>query len=193
MASIGDYLDRMVIAVTSPDGNIRARVSNYTEVEVELDPRAFERYDEERLGHQLARLGGTTWVAYHRGRSEAYKRSLELSAAELAEAEKPSEDPRRRAYEEELNNIEGEGVSTGRMVRIRTRGMTQWSVDIAPGTIRRLGRERFLAELQSAIKALLSDREMKIIVLKSQYFDLGIPRKWLDVMAELQAINRRRR
>ncbi len=192
MPSIGDYLDRMVVSAASPDQNIRARVLNYTEVEVGFRPGAFDSYNEERLSYQLARLGVITWVAYHRGRAEAYKRSLSLSSEELAEAERPSDDPHRRRYAEALNNIEGEGVSAGRVLRIRTKGMMQWTVDIEPGSIARLGEERFLSEIHSAFKALLSDREMKIIVLKSEYFDLGLPRKWLDLMKELQAINRRR-
>lgn len=136
MASIGDYLDKMVVSVTSPDRNIRARVTNAKDVEVEFAPRAFERYDEERLSHQLARLGVSAWVGYHRGRSEAYRKSLNLSSDELAAAEKPSDDPHRRRYEEALNAIEAEGLSTRGMLRVRTRGMMQWKVDIAPGAIR---------------------------------------------------------
>ena len=66
MPSVGDYLDRMVVSTASPDQNIRARVSNYTDVEIRFAPGSFDRYDEERLSHQLARLGVITWVAYRR-------------------------------------------------------------------------------------------------------------------------------
>ncbi|MFY1686339.1 hypothetical protein [Plantactinospora sp. WMMB782] len=193
MPHIGEYLDNMVVTVDSPDERIRARVSNYHDVEITFAPGAFDRYDEEQLSHQLARLGVTTWVAYHRARSEAYRLSQGLSSDELADAERPSDDPYRRQYEVELNAIEGEGVSAGGAVRVRTYGLMQWNVDIEPGSIRRLGETAFLAELHSAMKSLLSDREMKIIGLKSEYFDIGIPRRWRELMTELRTRNRNRR
>lgn len=193
MTSIGEYLDRMVVTGHSPDERIHARVSNYRHVEVWFDPGAYERYDEETLSHQLARLGVTTWVAYHRARSEAYRMSQGLTRDELAAAERPSADPHRRRYEEELNAVEGEGVSAGGSVRIRTRGMLQWTVDIEPGTLRRLDETAFRAELHSAMTSLIRDRDIKIIELKSDYFDLGIPRRWRELLNELRAINRQRR
>ncbi|GLZ77897.1 hypothetical protein Afil01_27040 [Actinorhabdospora filicis] len=168
------------------DGGARPAVHDYTKVDVTFRPGTFAGYDEARLARQLARLGLTTWVAYHRGRSQAYQKSKGLTDAELAEAERPTTDPKRRAYERELNAIEGLGVSPGRAVRIRARGLMEWTVDVLPGSVAK-GEEAFLAELHGAIVALLADRRNKIIVLKSKYFDLGIPRKWLEVMAELQA------
>jgi hypothetical protein len=162
-------------------------------IEITFAPGAFDRYDEEHLSHQLGRLGVTTWVAYHRARSEAYRLSQGLSSDELAAAERPTDDPHRRRYEEDLNNIEGEGVSAGGAVRIRTWGLMQWSVDIQPGSIGRLGEAAFVGELHSAMQSLLNDREMKIITLKSEYFDIGIPRQWRDLMTELRARNRHRR
>ncbi|MBN1171903.1 MAG: hypothetical protein JXA67_06985 [Micromonosporaceae bacterium] len=176
----------------SPDRCIRALVSNYLDVEVSFRPGALARYREEDLSHQLARLGVLTWVGYHRGRSEAYRRSRGLSAEELAAAERPSADPQRVAYDKALNAIEGRGVSSGDAIGIRTVGMMQWWVDVRPGSIRQLGEKTFLAEIHSAITSLLHDREMKIVVLKAEHFDLGIPKKWLKLMRELQAANARR-
>ncbi|MGA8115189.1 MAG: hypothetical protein WCA46_16115 [Actinocatenispora sp.] len=181
----------MVISGTSPDRNIRARVSNYTQIEIEANPGVLDRYDEEQLGHQLARLAATTWVGYHRGRAEAYRRARGFTASELAEAERPSDDPKQRRYEEELNRITGEGLSAGRAVRIRTTGLMEWKFDIQRGSVRRLGGERLLAEINSAAKAWLGDREMKIILLKAEYFDLGLPRKWRELATRLQIGHRR--
>jgi hypothetical protein len=65
--------------------------------------------------------------------------------------------------------------------------MTGWNVHIEPGAIRRLGERSFLAELHAAVTSLIEDRERKIILLKSIYFDIGIPRRWKDLVAELRA------
>lgn len=192
MVSISEYLDKMVITVTSSDGNIRARVSDYTKVEITMRPGSLQKYTEERLGAELSRLGLTTWVAYHRGRSKAYQMSKDLSEEELAAAERPSEDPRMRRYEAELNAVEGVGVSPRRTVRIRTKGLMEWKVDVKPGAIA-AGEQAFLTELNAAVAALIGDRQTKIIVLKSEHFDIGIPKKWRDIMAELKAVNARRR
>jgi len=49
--------DGMVVSATSPDQNIRAEVTNDTDVRVTFRPGSYNLYDEERLAHQLARLG----------------------------------------------------------------------------------------------------------------------------------------
>jgi hypothetical protein len=191
MASVREHLQNVAVTSASPDRCIHARVSNYRDVEVWFDPGAYRWYDESALGHQLARLGATTWVAYHRARSEAYRLARGLSRDELAAAERPSEDPRRRRYEQQLNEVEGEGVSAGGVVRVRTRGLTWWSVQIQPGTLHRAGEAAFLREVHSAVAALQADREAKIIMLKSDYFDVGIPHRWRELMDQLRATNRR--
>jgi hypothetical protein len=193
MPDIGEYLDRMIVTTTSQDRNIQTRISNYTDVEIRFRPGSFDRYTEQRLGEQLSRLGLTSWVAYQRGRSQAYQKALNLSDEELAAAERPSSDPRRRQYEQELNEIKGEGVSATGAVRISTVGMMRWRVDIKPGAIGRLGEQRFVADLHSAVVSLLNNRESKIILLKASYFNLGIPREWLERAQRFQQMAKRRR
>src|SRR5689334_23463224 len=162
----------MVVTVTSPDGNVSARVTNSLAVDIAFRPGTYERYDEPRLSHQLARLGVAGFVGLQRGRSEAYRRSRDLSADELADAERPSTDPRRQSYEEELRQLRAEGVSGSGAVRIRTVGMTHWEVALRPGSLRRLDERAFVAELDAALRALLNDRDVKVIIVKSDHFDL---------------------
>jgi hypothetical protein len=185
MPSIRDYLDRMVVSATSPDGNVQATVSNYTECRVEFRPMSFARYDEEALAHQLSRLGALTWVAYRRGRTQAFRDSQRLT-----EVPTPPEDPRLRGYEEALARLDGSGVSASRVLHIGTIGMAQWTVEITPGALRRLGEASFLAEIHSAIEDLINDRKAKVILLKAEHLDLGIPRRWRDLTIELTAANR---
>lgn len=192
MASTDDYFRGAVITAMSPDQCISATLSNNTDLEIRFRPRMFDRYDEATLSHQLCRLAQATWVARQRARDEAYRRARALSSDELAAARRPSDDPRRRAYDEALNRVEGQGVSADGSIRIRTQGMLHWRFEITRGTPQRLGEEAFVAQIGSAYKALLADRELKITVLKSEHFDMAIPRKWLETMQRLQKINRRR-
>lgn len=190
MASISDYLDSMVVSATSPDQNIRVEVSNYTDVRVTFRPGSYNLYDEERLAHQLARLGVSTWVAYQRARSEAHRRSLGLSSTEFAEVNRASDDPHRSRYEEELRALEAEGRSTSGALRIRTRGMAHWDVDIEAGALRRFREDEFLSEIHSAVASLLERWEIETIALKSAYFDLGLPGRWRNLLTELRAATR---
>jgi hypothetical protein len=180
MASIGEYLDRMVIEVLSPDRNITLTLGRGTEVDLRFRPGVLVRYDEPRLEHELSRLAQRAWVARQRGFDEAYRRANALAPGEQIPE---SDDPRMAQYRQRLGDVEGEGVSARGTVRLRTRGMLQWNVTIRPGTIQRLGEEYLLSELKSALAALLLDREMKIILIKAEYFDLGIPRAWLEAAA----------
>jgi hypothetical protein len=188
--TVGELLQGMGVAAESPDGSIWARVRDYTKVEVGFRAFAFDRYDEPTLAYQLSRLGILTWVAWSRERTQLYRRSLNLSAEEARNAER-TDDPHRRRYEAELNAIRAEGTSMHGTIRVNTVGMMQWHVEIQPGTLHRLGEEPFVNEIQSAFASLLQDRELKIITLKGDYFDLGIPQRWRDVMNEARAINRR--
>jgi hypothetical protein len=190
--TIGDLLQAMSVTVESPDGRIWARVHDYTHLQVGFYPWTFEQFDEPALAYQLSRLGILTWVAWSRERTELYRRSLNLSAEEAQRAER-TDDPHQQRYEAELNAIEADGVSARGTLRMHTVGMLQWQVDIEPGTLRRLGEQPFLGEIHSAFEALMQDRQRKIIILKGDYFDLGIPRHWLEVMKEARAINQRNR
>ncbi|MBT8226035.1 MAG: hypothetical protein HKP61_12355 [Dactylosporangium sp.] len=184
--------DTMAVSITSPDQNIHIRILDISNIKLWFRSRSFDRYDEERLAHQLGRLGSTAWITYHRRQSEAYRRAQGLSADELAAAERPSDSPHRRRFQEALHAVEGEGVSPSGAIRVRTTGLLRWNVTIEPGTLRRLGEDRFRSEVHATIRALLQDREMKIIILKSDYFDLGLPDAWLDLMRRLRASNSRR-
>lgn len=190
MSTIGQLLDKMVIRATSPDGNIRSTITNDVDVDVAFRPGSYAGYTRESLSHQLVRLAALTFTGLHKGRDEAYKNSQGLSDQEVAESGAPHWDANRRRYDEALSDIEAAGISRNQLIRIRSKGVLQWKVDIKPGALERLDESAFRAELHSAIAALLGDRSRKIIVLKSEYFDLGIPAPMRRKMAELQAMNR---
>src|SRR5689334_7856895 len=113
MVVIGDLLRTMTVTATSPDGNVHARVYDYTTVQVGFSPRTFEEYDEPGLANQLGRLGLTTFVAWSRTRMECYRQSLGLTMREAEQAQHVVDDPQRTRYEAALTAIEGDGVSAG--------------------------------------------------------------------------------
>lgn len=192
MASTDDYFRNAVIRASSPNEMIHAQITGSTDLEIWFEPRTFDRFDEADLAHQLARLAQTLWVAHQRERDAAYRTATGLSTDEAITARSiADDDPQRSAYNEALNQVEGEGVSADGSIRIRTRGMLSWTFDVAPEAPRRLGEDAFVSQVRSAYRSLLADRELKISVLKADHFDMGIPRAWREKMAELRAINGR--
>jgi hypothetical protein len=178
MNDIGLHFQRMLATGTSPDGNVRATITGGRILRVEFRLNSFEWYNEGSLERQLAGLAANTWVAWTRERREISRKASGLTRAEADEARKMSKYQNLLGYEEALKTIECDGISSGQTVCIRTTGMTQWHVSIADGALRRLDVHQFTMELQSAVQSLLRDRDSKIILLKAEHFDIGIPRSW---------------
>ena len=183
----------MVITVTSPDGNIRARINNAVQVDVEFLPGSFPDTTSPGSPSNSPASASTRSSASNAAGRTAYRRSYAMTAEEAERAGRPSTDPRRVRYEEQLDRLRGEGRSTDGVIHVTTVGMLRWSVDIRPGAIRRLGEERFLTEFHSALDSLLNDRNLKIIMLKAEHFDLGIPGPLLERMRRLQVMKQRGR
>ncbi|GAA4951425.1 YbaB/EbfC family nucleoid-associated protein [Actinoplanes utahensis] len=176
----GDRLRGMTVTGTSPDGQIRATVSGDMRLELRLRPGAYDQADERGLSRQLAGLGATTWVAWERERREIYRRYQGLSTEEAEADRRTPRDSRYRLFEEGLRRLECQALSPSEVLHVRTVGMTEWHVDIEPGTLRRLREPEFVQEVVSAFGGLIQDRERRLTLLKAEHFDLGIPRSWLD-------------
>ncbi|WP_127552987.1 hypothetical protein [Actinoplanes sp. OR16] len=180
MNDIGQQFRMMLVTGTSPDGNVRATITGERILRIDFQRDSFEWYDEQRLERQLAGLATNTWVAWERERREISRTASGLTHAEADEARQTHKDQELSSYGEKLRSIECTGISSGQTVAIRTIGMTHWQVSVADGTLRMLDVRRFAGELRSAFESLLRDRESKIILLRAEYFDLGIPRHWRD-------------
>jgi hypothetical protein len=174
----------------SPDGNIVARVEGPDDIEVRFRPGAFDRYGEEELAHQIERLAQLCWVAFDRERTEKYRQALRLSNEEVAQAEAFPPDERRRHYDEDLNAVRASGTAPSGLLRIQSEALLRWRVQLAPGALRQLNEEQFVAELHAAVRSLFADRMVQITVIKSRYYDLGIPRAWRDMLNNLAEANR---
>lgn len=174
----------MFATAVSPDGRIRARIGESGQVELSFDPGAYRRYDERALSHQLERLGQLGWVAYDRAQTEELRVALGRGRAEFAEDLRRPKDERRQRYDAELAAVEAAGVSPSGRLRIGARGMLRWRLEIERGALSALTEREFLAELGAALRALLTDRETQIALIKARHYDLGIPRAWRDLVID---------
>jgi DNA-binding protein YbaB len=175
---LGERLRAMTVTATSPDGAIRATISGDNRLSLRFQPGTYQWYDEHGLSRQLAGLGTTTWVAWTRERNEIIRLASGQSRDESEQNRQQHDDPNRQRFAENLRNLECEGLSTGRWIRITLSGATRWQVQIADGTIRDRSEQAFAAEVVTAFDALIRDRTAKLAILRAEHFDIGVPGSW---------------
>jgi hypothetical protein len=179
-ADFGEQLRRMTVSGTSPDGQIRAMISGDMTLRITFAQGMWEWSDERTLSRQLAGLGTNVWVAWERERREIYRRSQSLTAEEAEQERRTPGDSRQQDFAAGLRALECEGISPSAVLHIRTRGMINWQVEIKNGALRQFREREFIDEATAAFAGLMRDRERKLILLKAEHFDLGIPRAWRE-------------
>ncbi|MEO3926072.1 hypothetical protein ABGB07_19710 [Micromonosporaceae bacterium B7E4] len=56
----------------------------------------------------------------------------------------------------------------------------------------RLSEGAFASQLTAAVNGMLADREKKIAALKAEFPDLGVPRRWTELLDQLRSQSRAR-
>lgn len=161
-----DPLDSLVLTVRSPDSNIEAEVDIDYHIELRFRAGSFHHYNEAMLEHQLSQLARLAWVGYQR----EYLAAVEASGRVINDW-----NPKRRAYREALANIEVSAASRGGHIEVHSVGLERWSCRIEPGTLARLGQERFVAEAESAVANLVTQYVHRVVLLKDEHFRFDLP------------------
>lgn len=183
---------RPQLSASSPDGSIWADTTDGTDLRVTFSYATYGRYTDEGLAHQLGRLGQSMWVAFQRSQKEIHeRRSASFRVAVRAPA-RPDQTPAQAAYARALDEVAAVGRSPDGSITVRTTGALRWAVDLADGTVARLAEGAFVGQLTAAVQAMLADRERRIAALKAEFLDLGVPRRWTDLLDQLRSQNRAR-
>ncbi|MEQ4302468.1 hypothetical protein ABNF97_13915 [Plantactinospora sp. B6F1] len=183
---------RPEISASSPDGAIWAVTTDGTDLRISFSYAAFGRYTDADLAHQLSRLGQAMWVAFQRSQDDLHERRLASFRVAPDPNSPPDPIPGQAAYAEALNQVVAVGTSPDGAIVVRTTGALYWTVELADGTLARLGEAAFLSQLTAAVQAMLADRETKIAALKAEFLDLGVPRRWTELLDQLRSQNRAR-
>jgi hypothetical protein len=179
-AEFGEQLRHMKVSGTSPDGQIRALISGDMTLRITFARGVWEWADERTLSRQLSGLATNVWVAWERERREIYRRSQSLTAEEAEQERRTPGDSRQRDFAAGLRALECEGISPSAVLHIRTRGMINWQVEIKNEALRQFREQEFIDEAIAAFADLMRDRERRLILLKAEHYDLGIPRAWQE-------------
>ncbi|MEG3636818.1 hypothetical protein [Micromonospora palythoicola] len=178
------------ISASSPDGAIWATTTDGTDLRITFGYGAYARYTETNLAHQLGRLGQAVWIAFQRSREELHRRRSASFRVVVSPTSPPEPTPAQAAYTEALNRVVATGRSPDGAITVRTTGGLRWTVELADGTLARLGEGAFVSQATAAVQAMLADREKEIAGLKAEFLDLGVPRRWTELLNQLRSQNR---
>ncbi|MFV2110322.1 hypothetical protein [Micromonospora sp. LOL_015] len=181
---------RPPISASSPDGAIWADTTDGTDLRISFSYAAYGRYTDDTLAHQLCRLGQAMWVAFQRSQDELHERRSASFRVIVSAPARPELTPGQAAYARALNEVVASGGSPDGSITVRTTGALSWTVQLAEGTVTRMGESAFVSQLTAAVQAMLADRERKIAALKAEFLDLGVPKRWTALLYQLRSHNR---
>jgi hypothetical protein len=168
MSEFADRLANLSIRAESPDGRIAGHVEGRMRVQVRFVGDAYGRYAEGELGHQLGQLAAVLWSRYRRGYDEVTATYRDGSPA-------PYETPEDIGFRDRRANLIVHGRSPHGWIKVTSRALVRWEVDVAGGAVRALSETDFLAELDGVVTDVLRRWQQEVIVLSDEIYGIGVP------------------
>jgi DNA-binding protein YbaB len=166
MGVLTDRLDAMTLEVSGPGGQVTAELRNRAEVDLRFAPDAYRQYDERTLEQHLETLAKLLWAA----RTKAYYAALSLAFGTSITGEARPLTRRDQDFDAERDELVAEGRSADGLVSISVRGMRSWTVEIEPGTLRRLDEHEFADRVRAAAAVLIKDQYARVADLKRRIY-----------------------
>lgn len=156
---VSERVARLRIEAVSPDGSVRAALTT-TDIGLRLRPGMAERHTDAGLARQV----GAALAAVFQG----YGKAVAMLRAELADG-RPTTAPEdlaaghpRRRLREAASELVVEAFSRDDFVAVTWRGAADFTVELRPGTIRRLTEDELREELESALAAAARQRRRQM-------------------------------
>jgi hypothetical protein len=169
VGELAERLSRLVVEAASSDGKISATARGPGDVRIGFAPDAYRHFRAGVLARRLEALATALWVRYRR-------RYLEIVTSWADRDEQPEPTDEDRDFQRQLADLRVTGVSARGRVIVRSRALVSWHVEIAGEPVGSLTESEFLAELDSAVAALLADHRAKVTLLTDAVYDIGLPR-----------------
>ncbi|MGH3737244.1 MAG: hypothetical protein ACRDT6_16750 [Micromonosporaceae bacterium] len=157
-------LDGITFEVKSPDGKISLELEDGLNVTMDIAVGVYRRYPEHTLQQQLSGLIGKFWSAH----KQAHLMMLSELAGYQVRDRHIDTDRRTREFLDERAAIRVEGASQSGHIRVTGAGLSAWSVQIKPRTVRELTEGEFLNGFWTAFAAATRDYARKVAVLKKE-------------------------
>nr|WP_296067835.1 hypothetical protein [uncultured Actinoplanes sp.] len=169
MGELAERLSLLSVEARSPDGGLTATARGHGDVRVSFAHDAYRGYRPPALARQLEALATLLWARYRRR-----YREIVQDWARRDPGDEPEPDDADREFQRRLERMHVAGRSALGRVTVRSRALVSWQVEIEPGAA--LTEREFLAELDSAVAALLADHRARLTLLTDAVYDIGLPR-----------------
>ncbi|GAB2617944.1 hypothetical protein Aab01nite_31500 [Paractinoplanes abujensis] len=169
MGELADRLSMIVVEAYSPDSGLVASVRGRGDVTVRFWQRSYRDYRAADLARQLEGLAAVVWARYRRS-------YLEVVRSWADRDEEPADTEQDHEFRRRLATVRVSGVSARGRVTVRSRALVAWEVEIAGEPVGSLTEPEFLAEVDSAVVALLADHRARVALLTDAVYDIGLPR-----------------
>jgi hypothetical protein len=166
MGVLADRLDSMRVRATARGGWITAELHHRTEIRLTFGAGSYRRYSEQLLEQDLTSLARALWA----GRMKAYYQAVSEAFEEPVSGERRPVTPRDVEYRNARDDLVARGESADGRIVISVRGMRNWVVRIAPGTLRTLTEDEFAEATGAAGEALVRDQFARIRALKNRIY-----------------------
>jgi hypothetical protein len=169
VGELAERLSLLAVEARSPDGAVSATARGRGDVRIAFSPDSYRSYRAPVLAHQLEALATTLWARYRR-------RYLEIVASWVDRDEEPQPTDEDGEFARRLADLRVTGAAPGGSVTVRSRALVSWDVEIRGEPVGSLTEPDFVAELESAVAALLADHRAKVALLTDAIYDIGLPR-----------------
>lgn len=155
-------VDAIHLQVELPRSEIYAELRHRDQVTITFGPGVYDFLSERSLEHAVGNLGRLLLTGWTR----AYQATLD----ERIRSAQGVRDQRDRQFVEDRARIESCGTSYDERIVITARGLFDYDVSIADGTIRAIDEHEFAERLRDAVVQLVQDYMTQIRELQDRYY-----------------------
>jgi hypothetical protein len=156
----------MSAEATSAGHGLSARLDGRNQVRVAFPPGVYRSLTEGAAGRELAQVARALWVR----RTASHQDMLRREFGADAPYEVPPSTAADHEFDRLLATLVAEGFSADGRIRVATRGLAQWKVALAPGTLRSLREIEFERGVNEAATALAKNRAERVAELRDRVY-----------------------
>jgi hypothetical protein len=164
MGAMAERVDAIHVHASAPGGGVHGEVRGHNGVDIYLSSGYYDQANERQLERQLENVARLLWTA----RERALRDRMAEFDAYPDESISSYEDER---FHEERAQIVAVGRSDDDRIVISVRGMREWQVRLADGTLQALSERSFLAGLQVVASRLINDQLQQVNQLKVRVYE----------------------
>lgn len=168
MGHLADRLDSMLVTATTPDGTTFIELRGRTDVRISFAPGYYRHATESRLAGKLQAAARLLWVA----RTKEYFRAYAEATGRDASGEHIDTD-NAQAFKDARMEIVARGESDDGVVTVVAAALWDWTISIAPGTVRAVDEQEFCRLAGQAGTRQIEDQYRQLRDVRRQLAEAG--------------------